>query len=52
MITLGQYGPEKTPYLDPFHAVQTRNYDAKSSNHHPSLLTLGSNGLSFSKMKW
>ena len=32
---------------------QTRNYDdIKCSNHHPSLSTLKSKGLSHSKMKW
>ena len=31
---------------------QTRNYDTKCPNHHPSLSTLRSKGLSRSKMKW
>ena len=31
---------------------QTRSYDIKCSNHHPSLSTLRPEGLSSSKMKW
>ena len=31
---------------------QTHNYDTECSNHHPSLTTLRSKGLSRSKMKW
>ena len=31
---------------------QTCNYDTDCSNHHPSLLTLRSKGLSHRKMKW
>ena len=31
---------------------QTRNYDTQCSNHHPSLSTLRSKGLSRSKIKW
>ena len=31
---------------------QTHNYDTEDSNHHPSLSTLRSKGLSHSKMKW
>ena len=31
---------------------QTRNYDTECSNHHPSLSTLRSKGLSRSKMNW
>ena len=31
---------------------QTRNYDTECSNHHPSLSTLKSKGLSRRKMKW
>ena len=38
--------------LAPSADKQTRNYDIESSNHHPSLSTLRSKGLSCSKMKW
>ena len=31
---------------------QTRNYDTECSNHHPSLSTLKSKGLSCRQMKW
>ena len=31
---------------------QTRNYYTECSNHHPTLSTLSSKGLSCSKMKW
>ena len=31
---------------------KTLNYDTECSNHHPSLSTLRSKGLSQSKMKW
>ena len=42
----------KETFLAPSTDKQTRNYDKKCSNHHPSLSTLRSNGLSHSKMKW
>ena len=32
--------------------MQTRNYDTEGSNHHPSLSSLRSKGLSRNKMKW
>ena len=38
--------------LAPFADKPTRNYDTEYSNHHPSLSTLRSKGLSRSKMKW
>ena len=38
--------------LAPSADKQTRNYDIECSNHHPSLSTLRSNGLSRSKIKW
>ena len=38
--------------LAPSANKQTRNYDIECSNHHPSLSTLRSKGLSRSKMKW
>ena len=39
-------------FLAPSADKQTRNYDTEWSNHHPSLSTLRSKGLSRSKMKW
>ena len=39
-------------FLVPSADKQTRNYDTEYSNHHPSLSTLRSKGLSRSKMKW
>ena len=39
-------------FLAPSTDKQTRNYDTECSNHHPSLSTLRSKGLSRSKMKW
>ena len=39
-------------FLAPFVDKQIRNYDTECSNHHPSLSTLNSKGLSSSKMKW
>ena len=38
-------------FLAPSADKQTCNYDTECSNHHPSLSTLGSKGLSHSKMK-
>ena len=38
--------------LAPSAGKQTRSYDIEYSNHHPSLSTLRSKGLSHSKMKW
>ena len=38
--------------LAPSADKQTCNYDTEYSNHHPSLSTLRSKGLSCSKMKW
>ena len=38
--------------LAPFADKPTRNCDTEYSNHHPSLSTLRSKGLSRSKMKW
>ena len=38
-------------FLAPYADKQTRNYDIESSNHHLSLSTLRSKGLSRSKMK-
>ena len=38
--------------LEPTTDNQTSNYDTKCSDHHPSLSTLRSKGLSLSKMKW
>ena len=38
-------------FLTPSANRQTRNYDTECSNHHPSLPTLRSKGLSRSKMK-
>ena len=38
--------------LAPSADKQTRNYDKKCSNNHPSLSTLRPKGLSRSKMKW
>ena len=38
-------------FLTPSAEKQTRNYDIECSNHHPSLSTLRSKGLSRSKMK-
>ena len=37
--------------LAPSAGKQTRSYDIEYSNHHPSLSTLRSKGLSHSKMK-
>ena len=39
-------------FLAPSADKQTRNYGTECSNHHPSLSTLRSKGLSRSKMKW
>ena len=39
-------------FLAPSADKSTRNYDIECSNHHPSLSTLSSKGLSRSKMKW
>ena len=39
-------------FLAPFADKQTRNFDTECSNHHPSVSTLKSKGLSRSKMKW
>ena len=39
-------------FLAPSVHNQTHNYDTECSNHHPSLSTLKSKGLSCSKMKW
>ena len=39
-------------FLAPSADKQARNYDIECSNHHPSLTTLRSKGLSRSKMKW
>ena len=39
-------------FLAPSADNQTRNYDAECSNHHSSLSTLRSKGLSHSNMKW
>ena len=39
-------------FLAPFADKQTSNHDIECSNHHSSLSTLRSNGLSHSKMKW
>ena len=39
-------------FLAPSADKQTRNYDTEFSNHHPSLSTQRSKGLSRSKMKW
>ena len=39
-------------FLAPSADKQTRNYDTECSNHHPTLSTLRSKGLSRSKMKW
>ena len=39
-------------FLAPSADKQTQNYDTECSNHHPSLSTLMSKGLSCSKMKW
>ena len=38
-------------FLAPSADKETRNYDTECSNHHPSLSTLRSKGLSRSKMK-
>ena len=39
-------------FLAPSADKETRNYDTECSNHHPSLSTLRSKGLSRFKMKW
>ena len=39
-------------FLAPSADKQTRNCETECSNHHPSLSTLRSKGLSRSKMKW
>ena len=39
-------------FIAPSADKQTRNYDTECSNHHPSLSTLRSKGLSRCKMKW
>ena len=39
-------------FLAPSSDKQTRNYDTQCSNHHPSLSTLTSKGLSCGKIKW
>ena len=39
-------------FLAPSTDKQTSNYDTECSNHHPSLSTLRSKGLSCSKTKW
>ena len=39
-------------FLAPSADKQTRNYDTECSNHHPTISTLRSKGLSRSKMKW
>ena len=39
-------------FLVPSAGKQTRNYDRECSNHHPSLSTLTSKGLSRTKIKW
>ena len=39
-------------FLAPSADKSARNYDIECSNHHPSLSTLSSKGLSCSKMKW
>ena len=39
-------------FLAPTVDKQTRNYDTGCSNHHSSLSTLRSQGLSHRKMKW
>ena len=39
-------------FLAPSADKRTSNYDTKCSNHHPSLSTLRSKGLSRSKIKW
>ena len=39
-------------FLAPSADNHTRNYHTECSNHHPSLSTLRSKGLSRSKMKW
>ena len=39
-------------FLAPSADKQTRNHEIEYSNHHPSLSTLRSKGLSRSKMKW
>ena len=38
-------------FLAPSADMQTRNYDTECSNHHPSLSTLRSKGLSPGKIK-
>ena len=38
--------------LTPSADKQTHNYDTECSDHHPSLSTIRSKGLSRSKMKW
>ena len=43
---------DQQTYLVHFADNQTGNYDKECSNHHPSLSTLRSKGLSLSKMKW
>ena len=42
---------DQETFLAPSADKQTCNYDKECSNHHPSLSTLGSKGLSHSKMK-
>ena len=39
-------------FLEPSADKKTHNYETKCSNHHPSLTTLISKGLSCSKIKW
>ena len=39
-------------FLAPSADNPTRSYDKEFSNHHPSLSTLRSKGLSRSKIKW
>ena len=48
---IGDSQGQKT-FLAPSADKQTRKYDIERSNHHPSLSTLRSKGLSRSKMKW
>ena len=45
-------GSQQEMFLGPPADNQTRNYDTECSNHHPSLSTLRSKGLTRSKIKW
>ena len=46
---MGKYGPEKTPYLDTFHAVMSHNtnMENESFNTHESFSTLLRTAVSF-----